>query len=192
MGCCVLEVEDVVKVSGPLVMLFDVLAVVDASGALLTAAAVLCFCLLGMKTWIFQERVLKQEPQVSHLLQVVPQEVQLPLLEVFPGCWERDRVDLARVSAKIGVPHSILCNIAFEHGLEMSVDEVRAAARSLIASEPVGEEEITQAAAAPSRDLRARSGEEEKSFQKKWSLQQKCQRGVRKELGEQALVVLLY
>ena len=35
---------------------------------------------------------------------------------------ERDRVDLARVSAKIGVPHSILCNIAFEHGLEMSVD----------------------------------------------------------------------
>ena len=49
MGCCILEVEDVVKVSGPLVMLFDVLAVVDALGALLTAAAVLCFCLLGMK-----------------------------------------------------------------------------------------------------------------------------------------------
>ena len=36
-------------------------------------------------------------------------------------------MDLARVSAKIGVPHGILCNIAFEHGLEMSVDEVRAA-----------------------------------------------------------------
>ena len=85
------------------------------------------------KTWIFQERVLKQEPQVSQVPQVVPQEVQLPLRKVFPECWERDRVDLPRVSAKIGVPHSILCNIAFEHGLEMSVGEVRAAARSLAA-----------------------------------------------------------
>ena len=37
------------KVSGPLVMLFDVLAAVDTFGALLTAAAVLVFCLLGMK-----------------------------------------------------------------------------------------------------------------------------------------------
>ena len=43
MGCSVFEVEDVVKVSGPLVMLFDVLPAVDAFGALLTAAAVLGF-----------------------------------------------------------------------------------------------------------------------------------------------------
>ena len=135
MGCCVLEVEDVVKVSGALVMLFDVLAAVDAFGALLTAAAVLGFCLLGMKTWIFQER---QESQVSQV-QVVPQHVQLPMREVFLECWEHNRVDLARISVKIGVPHSILCNIAFEQNLEdMSVDEVRAAARSLVASEPVG------------------------------------------------------
>ena len=77
MGCCVLEVEDVVKVSGPLVMLFDVLAAVDAFGALLTAAAFLGFCLLGMKTWIFQER---QESQVSQV-QVVPQHVQLSMRE---------------------------------------------------------------------------------------------------------------
>ena len=43
----------------------------------------------------------------------------------------------------------ILCNIAFEHGWEMSVDEVRAAARSLVAYEPVGEKVNMQAAAAP-------------------------------------------
>ena len=59
-------------------------------------------------------------------------------------------VDLARVSAKIEVPHSILCNIAFEHGLEMSVDEVRAAALTVVASDPVSEEMSVQAAAAPS------------------------------------------
>ena len=122
-----------------------------------------------MKTWIFQERVFQQGPQVSQAPQVV-QEVQPLLREVFPECWERDRVDLARVSAK---PRSILCNIAFEHGLEMSVDQVRAAARSLVAYEPVGEEVNMQAAAAPSRDLRARSGEEEKSLEKKWSSPQK-------------------
>ena len=46
---------------------------------------------------------------------------------------------------------------------------VRAVARLLVASEPVGEERITQAAAAPSRDLRARSGGEEKSHEEKWS-----------------------
>ena len=46
MGCCVSVVEDVVKVSGPSVLLFDVLAFVDAFGALFTAAAVLGFCLL--------------------------------------------------------------------------------------------------------------------------------------------------
>ena len=153
MGCCVLEVKDVVKVSGPLVMLFDVLAAVDAFGALLTAAAVLAFCLLGMKTWIFPER---QESQASQV-QVVPQHVQLPMREVFSDCWVHNRVDLARISGQIGVPHRILCNIAFEQNLEdMSVDEVRAAARSLVASEPVGEERITQAAAAPSSDLRTR------------------------------------
>ena len=120
----------------------------------------------------------------------MPQHVQLPLREVFPECWERNRVDLARISAKIGVPHSILCNIAFEQNLEeMSVDEVRAAARSLVASEPVGEEGITQAAAAPSSDLRTRSGEEEKNLEKKWcSPTKKCQGGVRKELGGQDLV----
>ena len=39
MGCCVLVIEDVVEVSGSVVMLFDVLAVVDAFGALFTAAA---------------------------------------------------------------------------------------------------------------------------------------------------------
>ena len=83
-------------------------------------------------------------------------------------------MDLARVSAKIEVPHSILCNIAFEHGLE-----VRAAARLLVAPDPMTEEMSTQAAAAPSRDLRARSGEEEKSHEEKWSSPQKCQRGVR-------------
>ena len=142
------------------------LAVLDAFCALLTAAAVLCFSLLVRKTWIFREQVFQQGPQVS-------QEVQPLLREVFPECWERDRADLARVSAKIGVPHGILCNIAFEHGLEMSVDEVRAAARLLVASEPVDEEVSTQAAAAPSRDLRARSGEEEKSHEKKWSSPQK-------------------
>ena len=121
------------------------------------------------------------------------QEVQPLLREVFPECWVSDRVDLARVSAKIGVPHGILCNIVFEHGLEMSVDEIHAAARSLVAYEPVDEEVNMQAAAAPSRDLRARSGEEEKSLEKKWSPpQKKCQRGVRQELGGQALVVLLY
>ena len=74
-------------------------------------------------------------------------------------------MDLARVSAKIDVPHGNLCNIALEHGLEMSVDEVRAAARSLVSHGPVGEEVNMQAAAAPSRDLRARSGEE--SLEKK-------------------------
>ena len=47
MGCCISEVEDVVKVSGPKVMLFDVLAVVDALGALFTAAAVLGFFFAG-------------------------------------------------------------------------------------------------------------------------------------------------
>ena len=128
--------------------------------------------MLGMKTWIFQERVFQQGPQVSQAPQVV-QEVQPLLREVFPECWERDRVDLARVSAKIGVPPGIFCNIAFEHGLEMPVGEVRAAARSLVAYEPVGEEVNMQAAAAPSRDLRARSGEEEKSLEKKWSTSQK-------------------
>ena len=166
---CVLVVEDVVKVSGPLVLLFDVLAFVDAFGSLFTAAAVLSFCLLGMKAWIFRKQVFVQEPQVSQ----APQVVQLPLREVFPECWERDRVVLARISAEIGVPHSILCNIAFEHGLEMSVDEVRTAARLLVASETVDEEVSMQAAAAPSGDLRARSGEEEKSHEKKWSPPQK-------------------
>ena len=53
------------------------------------------------------------------------------------------------------------------------MDEVRAAARSLVASDPVGEERITQAAAAPSSDLRTRSGEEEKNLEKKWSPPQK-------------------
>ena len=42
------------------------------------------------------------------------------------------------------------------------MDEVRAAARSMVATEPVGEERITQAAAAPSSDLRTSLGEEEK------------------------------
>ena len=53
------------------------------------------------------------------------------------------------------------------------MDEVRAAARSLVASEPVGVERITQAAAAPSSDLRTRSGEEEKNLEKKRSSPQK-------------------
>ena len=145
-------------------MLFDVLAAVDAFRASPTAAAVLAFCLLGMKTWIFPER---QESQVSQV-QVVPQHVQLPMLELFPDCWEHNRVDLARISGKIGVPHSIM------------------------ASDPVGEERITQAAAAASSDLRTRSGEEETNLEKKWSPPtKKCQRGVRKELGGQAPVVLL-
>ena len=47
-----LEVEDFVKVSDPIDLLFDVLAVLDAFCALLTAAAVLCFSLMEMKTWI--------------------------------------------------------------------------------------------------------------------------------------------
>ena len=171
-GCCMKEVQGFVKVNDPLVVLFNVLAVLDALCALLTAAAILCLSMFGMTTWIFQERVFQHGPQVSQAPQVV-QEVQPLLREVFPECWERDRVDLARVSAKIGVPHGILCNTAFEHGLEMSVDEVRAAARSLVAYEPVGEEVNMQAAAAPSGDLRARSGEEEKSHEEKWSLPQK-------------------
>ena len=112
-GCCISEVEDVVKVSDPLVVLFDVLAVLDEFLALLTAAAVLGFSLLGVETWTFPEQVFQQGPQVSQTPQVV-QGVQPLLREVFPECWERDRVDLARVSAKIGVPHGILCNIAFE------------------------------------------------------------------------------
>ena len=86
-GCCKLEVEDFVKVNDPTVVLFDVLAVLDASGSLLTSS-----CQSWMKTWIFQESVLKQEPQVSQVPQVEPQEVQLPQREVFPECWERDRV----------------------------------------------------------------------------------------------------
>ena len=89
-GCCVLEVKDVVKVSGPLVMLFDVLAAVDAFGALLAAAAVIAFCLLGMKAWIFLDR---QESQVSQV-QVVPQHVQLPMRELFPDCWEHKQSGL--------------------------------------------------------------------------------------------------
>ena len=149
-----LEVEDFVKVNDPIVVLFDVLAVLDSFCAVLTAAAILCFSLPGMETWIFWEQVFQQGPQVSQAPQVV-QEVQ-PRERSFPECWERDRVDLARVSAKIGVPHGILCNIAFEHGLEISVDEVRAAARLLVASEPVDEEMSTEAGTAPSRDLRAR------------------------------------
>ena len=48
------------------------------------------------------------------------------------------------------------------------MDEVRAAARSLVASEPVAEVS-TQAAAAPSRVLRANSAEEGKSLEEKWS-----------------------
>ena len=43
------------RVNDPLVVLFDVLAVLDALCALLTTAAILCFSMLGMKTWIFQE-----------------------------------------------------------------------------------------------------------------------------------------
>ena len=85
-------------------------------------------------------------------------------------------MELAHISAKIGMPHSILCNIAFEHGLAMSVDEVRAAARLLEASDPVAEEMSMQAAAPPSSDLRARSGDEEKSHEEKWSPPtKKCQ-----------------
>ena len=38
-----LEVEGFVKINDPIVMLFDVLAVLDAFCALLTAAAILCF-----------------------------------------------------------------------------------------------------------------------------------------------------
>ena len=41
-GCCMIEVEGFVKVNDPLVVLFDVLAVLDAFCALLTAAAILC------------------------------------------------------------------------------------------------------------------------------------------------------
>ena len=145
----------------------------DAFGALLSAAAVLGFCLLGMKAWIFREQVFVQGPQVSQPPQVVLQEVQPLLREVFPECWERDREDLARVFAKIGVPRSILRNIAFEHGLEVSVDEVRTAARMLVASEPVTEEMSTKAASAPSGDLRARSREEQKIHEKKWSTTKK-------------------
>ena len=174
-GCCMLEVEGfVIKVNDPSVVLFDVLAAVDAFGVLLTAAAVLGFCLLGMKTCIFQERVLKQESQVSQVPQVVPQQVQLPLREVFPECWERNRVDLARISAKIGVPHSILCNIAFEQNMEeMSVDEVRAAARSLVASEPVGEEGITQAAAAPPETCGQGQGKRKRILKRNGALHRK-------------------
>ena len=70
-----IEVEGFVKVNDPLVVLFNVLAVLDALCALLTAAAILCFSMLGMKTWIFQKRVFQQIPQVSQAPQVV-QEVQ--------------------------------------------------------------------------------------------------------------------
>ena len=175
----------------PSVVLFDVLSVLNAFCSLRTAAAILCFSMLGMKTWIFQERVFQQGPQVSQAPQVV-QEVQPPLREVFPECWERDRVDPARVSAKIGVPHGILCNIAFEHGLEMSVDEVRAAARSLVAFELVVEEVNMQAAAAPSRDLRARSGEEKKILEKKWSPPQKSVKEVFVESLEGKLLLFSF
>ena len=65
-------------------MLFDVLAVVDAFGALLTAAAVLGFCLLVMKTWIFLEQVFEQGPEVSQAPQEMLQELQPLLREVFP------------------------------------------------------------------------------------------------------------
>ena len=54
-----IEVEGFVKVNDPLVVLFNVLAVLDALCALLTAA-ILCFSMHGMKTWIFQERVFQQ------------------------------------------------------------------------------------------------------------------------------------
>ena len=46
-GCCMLEVEGFVEVNDPIVVLFDVLAVLDAFCALLTAAAILCFSMLG-------------------------------------------------------------------------------------------------------------------------------------------------
>ena len=42
-------------------------------------------------------------------------------------------------------------------------------------SDPVAQEMSMQAAAAPSSDLRARSGEEEKSHEEKWSPTKKCQ-----------------
>ena len=70
-----------VKVNDPPVVLFDVLAVLDAFCALLTAAAILCFSMLGMKTWIFRESVFHQDPQVSK----VPQVVQPSLERSFSG-----------------------------------------------------------------------------------------------------------
>ena len=153
MGCCVPEVENFVMVSGPSVLLFDVLVFVDAFGALFT----------GWETWVlsYSERPPKKDPQVSQALQVS----------------QRDRVDLALMSAKIGVPRSILCNVAFEHGLEVTVDEVQAAARLLsLACVPAVEE--MRAAAPSSRDLRARSGEEEKIQEEKWSSHKKSMNDV--------------
>ena len=103
------------------------------------------FCLLGMKLG-FEFFGTSTEKRSSGFPGIAGGAAAIA--RSFPECWERDRVDLARMSAKIGVPHSILCNIAFEHGLEMTVDEVQAARLLSVASVPMAEEMSTQAAAA--------------------------------------------
>ena len=157
------------ELSGPSVLLNDVLAFTDSVGALLIAFSVLGFCLLGMKSWVWgPESQMKKDPpvEVPQVLQV--SQLQLP--DAYPECVARGK-DLDAMSAKMEVPHCLLCNVVFERGLEVTVEEVQGVAQLLSAAfDPVGEERRTQAAAASSDNLRARSGEEEKMNKEKWSL----------------------
>ena len=97
----------------------------------------------------------------------------LDLQHAFPECLTEGVADLAVMACKLGVSHHFLCDVVLEHGLTVSVAEVRAAAGLCAAAyNAVATEDASQSAAAPC-NLWARSGEEEKMQKDKWSHPQK-------------------
>ena len=151
-----LEGEFGVLVIGASVVLFDVL---DTCASLLLAVLVFGGCLcLGVR-FSAGSTGPEERSQVDQAL--------LQLQRAFPECLCEGKVDLAAMTAKLGVSHNYLCVVVFEHGLTATVGEVQAAAR-LWASvyDSVATEDVAQAAAAPDK-LRARSGQEEKMQKKR-------------------------
>ena len=94
----------------------------------------------------------------------------LELQLVFLECLCEGKADLVTMARMLGVTHSYLCDVVFEHGLTVTVGDVLAAAGVWAAA--YATEIFPQAVAAPD-NLRARSGEEEKMPKEKWSPPQK-------------------
>ena len=167
--CCVIKDAFMygygVAVSGPPVLLFDALALVDSGVALLLACSLLGEN-LGLGSVQQKAAQVTDVPQAHHIS-------MLQLQHALPEYISQDKVDLAMMADRTGVPHCFIADVIFENFLSVTVGEIQAEEWLLsAASDPVAEELGTQAAAASS-NLRARFGEEEKMQKVKWSLPQK-------------------